>query len=696
MDSAEADIHRKRELYHAVLECNATNVRKLLDEGVSPHFVKEDRESLLHVLACHRPFVDEKPNKAFDKCRQEIVFMLTDAGAGTEIRDNANHTPLFYALEGKDHTLCDALLQCGADMHALDEGGITLVEEVYRLYQVDRSSREDIVLLQVFEKYFPGLWRAVSLGNIEDVRRLINLWCKTDLHRDGKSLRDLALESGHEEVIGLIINIEFSMRLVHHVLAGNVLGVQHMLTNHRNKLQLDLRNLSARGAPILYFVLQKKDAEMVRLFVDHGCRIYTMMRDQDDYEMPVLFVALQDDMPLSVIQALLPEGRSVRLEELLSKLLHKGKSVLEVAVLNSVKPEVFELLVSRGGPTLVSDRNQDNYTVRDQALKVGKKVYAKIIDKYVTQWIKYPKKFPEKRKILALRGYDHLLDVCPENGPTEDPSLSIFAQKITIYQNQIAKLADAVERGDPTDFSELCMFERSSNLLEPNICWGGRPKGDGLPLLHRAVLHNHELIVNAILLHKPSEESVDSLFDQYHRTALHYAYGMTEAGPIRRKLLDHGCSEHVLDKNGMEPIDFAEVRGAPLMEALLNRLGKGNAYHTPEPNPWAVSKEMFLYHVPREQHRPNWLVPRTFPPHHKHLHYGLFHHKRFYHSIVNLPFYLYHSWLRPACHACSLQYQPVAYEPVVEEEIDDGEIEEEYGERWNQKYELNHARCSIL
>ena len=63
----------------------------------------------------------------------------------------------------------------------------------------------------VFDFYYPGLWEAVRLERLEDVRRLVNIWCKTDISRDLVTLREMAVSTGNESLCRIIPSIIPSM-----------------------------------------------------------------------------------------------------------------------------------------------------------------------------------------------------------------------------------------------------------------------------------------------------------------------------------------------------------------------------------------------------------------------------------------------------------------------------------------------------
>ena len=54
------------------------------------------------------------------------------------------------------------------------------------------------------------------------------------------------------------------------------------------------------------------------------------------------------------------------------------------------------------------------------------------------------------------------------------------------------------------------------------------------------------------VLHKEHIE-LDSIRDQWHRTALHYAYAVTNGDKVVDALLDHGASEFTMDQVDFKP-----------------------------------------------------------------------------------------------------------------------------------------------
>lgn len=72
-------------------------------------------------------------------------------------------------------------------------------------------------------------------------------------------------------------------------------------------------------------------------------------------------------------------------------------------------------------------------------------------------------------------------------------------------------------------------------------------QGDGLPLLHIAVLCRFEDLVEAMLEDVDAGQDVNAVRDQFGRTALHYAYASVHSSNITRSLINAGCTEAVFD-----------------------------------------------------------------------------------------------------------------------------------------------------
>lgn len=466
----------------------------------------------------------------------------------------------------KDETNFDedqALVETGcekslfANEEALFDILMTISQEVPGL--------EDIV-----SKYFPGVWNAVETGNIGQLRRLINYWCYIDVYNStGEiSLIELAHETGNEQVIRLVTGAHYTLKLVHFVFSGDVYSMTSLLTEYSDQIQLDFKHMTDYGAPILYYVIQSNEIEMAKLLTRHGCKIYSHMRiqsgskssdDGDEFEVPVFYSALVNSNlnPLMMRALLFPFDEEdlyesnwihkIRMQDLLYRMTFQGKNCLEVAIDARLNLESFRILLEASGARVVSDINQDCKTARDIANDMELEDYVQAIDSYVIECIQEPNKHPHQRQIFALYGYD--LTQVTFHDPPVDAFLSLYDD----YQSQVRRLARAANEGDFGQFKILSLWtakdKSHTGLFEKHLSWEGREgRQNPLPLLHRAVIFNHRNIVQVILDEKPPGHSIDTLLDHMRRTALHYAYAVSDFQGVRDILRQFGCSDHSLDR----------------------------------------------------------------------------------------------------------------------------------------------------
>ncbi|XP_052827839.1 uncharacterized protein LOC106880455 [Octopus bimaculoides] len=172
-----------------------------------------------------------------------------------------------------------------------------------------------------------------------------------------------------------------------------------------------------------------------------------------------------------------------------------------------------------------------------------------------------------------------------QKSPT--PNTSAF-QNFSKYQEKIKLFVTAVVEGNVEEVTNnLFTNDPELSAFEPCLA-GARYKGDGQPVLHKAVLRSYVPIVRTLvhtLVYK-NKLSLDSLRDQFYRTALHYAHGMPEDNEMSNILIDYGCSEFTVDKDGRSPLSFKDRRNQKSMADLLQYQLKQNLA-IPEPNPWA-------------------------------------------------------------------------------------------------------------
>ncbi|ROT76982.1 hypothetical protein C7M84_004395 [Penaeus vannamei] len=606
------------------------------------------------------------------RARMAIVYMLCDAGVDVNGRDASGLTPLHYAARRGDAAVCDVLLQCGADLYAAHDG-LALWDEVElmaqaevkekRLNQINHNGQPaearappptpartttsrratptsttptsplpSTTPSTTPRAAVPTRWRTTR-DALRWVRQLINSWCRVDLTRGGLSLRELAVGTGNEAIISLLLSIHPSMCLVHHALAGDMEAVRELLDSPaRKKINIDIRKLSERGAPLLFFLIRGGQHRLIHLLRSHGASLYTHILDDSMVDVPVVFTALEPWMDPEVIKSLLPDATS-REARLLERVWNRGKNVLRVAVENGVHKDAIEAILKVGGPALLCERDPEGLTVVDVALQNGRQDLVALMDTFVALWLTRPDLYPKRRDLLALRGFDRL-EVVADAHESLAQDVGLFLQEYRRCQGVLQQMFRAVEDGETAKVQQLLYFESDIFHLV-DLLWQGRLAGDGMPLLHWAVLHGREQIVNLILRapmdhpaahdnHVTPRFCPDDVRDQWRRTPLHYASGLLDDTAIKASLLDLGSSEHSLDMEGREPLDFRDARGSPALGSLLENI-KNKIHTPPDLDPWDPDVLSNGHRAPYSPSRPapyahghdmggpGWPYPAHFP-----------------------------------------------------------------------------------
>lgn len=242
----------------------------------------------------------------------ERTFRSSDAEFGRRIHDS-----LVHAARMKDVPALDVLFFSGCDLfHEVNER-----ETVYDV-MMQHSTCDRI--REVSDKYFPGIWNAVRTQDVEETKRLINLWCSCDTPSaslDGQSLSSLARSTGNDIIIKLIDVPFYTLQLIHAVFAGNECKVKKLLSRHRKSIQLDYRQSHPLGPPILYHAIRTNSTQIVHSLVKNGSKIHSLMLHPNDPslgQVPILYAALSNpDLDIQMLRALLP-GK----DEEESKILH--------------------------------------------------------------------------------------------------------------------------------------------------------------------------------------------------------------------------------------------------------------------------------------------------------------------------------------------------------------------------------------
>ncbi|XP_064641633.1 uncharacterized protein LOC135496306 isoform X2 [Lineus longissimus] len=550
-------------LSKAVLQLDNRRVRQILDSGVSPKCVNEENETLLHQLIKQT----NQHTLLRHKNLRQLVCMLRHAGIDINHRDQDGNTALHLALihlpECQD--LGEVLLQGGADPYINNKEGLA-PEDLILSQKIPDDGK------QSYQKYLPGLWKAVEMDSIMSVRKLINLWCRVDLHRGDKTLMHLALEKGTENIIRIIKEIGPSMELAHSVLAADVKSTK-MLCNSCKNINTEFKNLGENGATPLFYAIRQNNHELVDTLRAKGARVETTIIVEEEMDMPIFFSALQSSTSPEVIQRLIPTEKDYIS---MAQLRFKGKLPLFSCIENDVNFESVKVIIEQGPAELITSRNEFTLTPRDVAEEHRKLQYMDVIDEYV-----HAKCFcddPSYRMTLALQGYDRILDAMKEGLTVlerrhQDPSVSAeaieFIDNLLLYQDHVQDFHAAVEDSDLETTRRLLLFDNQELQNTFKCCMtDSRALCDPQPPLHKAVLRrNHDMVAYLAQSHlKFAKTKLDESRDQCYRTALHYAYGLADEKCIPNMLLDLGASEFTMDKDGRSPLSFRDKRKSTMMK----------------------------------------------------------------------------------------------------------------------------------
>ena len=276
--------------------------------------------------------------------------MLVDAGADVNAVDGDEQTPLCLAMKAGQCHIAQVLLQCGALTNVYYRNR-TLADWLDHREQPQNSSawfQNGEQLRQVFRKYGPGLVHQVRHGLFDQLRVSLNFWCRTDVTDvNGKTLLDISIEEGCDDVTRLLTRVSPYMKLVHHVLAQDLSAVDAWYCSQKSLQCYPIFYASDDGfVPLLYFAIQYMNAELISGLISHGHRTTFPIANEAKGDKAVLFSALKRHVPLAVLQALLRDLHDH--DDQLHLLFWRDCNVLQVALFNECPPEVIRLLLAAG------------------------------------------------------------------------------------------------------------------------------------------------------------------------------------------------------------------------------------------------------------------------------------------------------------------------------------------------------------
>ncbi|KAL3860674.1 hypothetical protein ACJMK2_010766 [Sinanodonta woodiana] len=514
----------------------------------------------------------------------QLIYQLHNYGFNTNDCNEVGDAALLTYLKTSNNvssTVVEAFLRCNTDLLLKSQDEMDVLSYMLAKREIPRIVKELIL------KYMPGIWIAVERDDAMSVRRLINQWCHISTERNGKTLLQLALDVGTESIIRIVSSIGPSMDLAHGVLAGDVEYVQKVLKSGKT-LNINLKNLGDKGATPLFYAMSQNDHKMVELLLQHGARLDISMPEEGEVDIPLYFAVLGRDPPVdkqllinTIPHKPVPVGH----------IYYKGRNVLFFCVDRGVDPDIFEAILRKSSAYLLTQRIQKNVTIRDYAEMTGKTELVSRIDQVVLDWCSHED--PRNRKILALHGYPFLpasfQNLEEEEKVKMQNGYYSATSSLEQYEYHKWKFINSIEESDRDAIKEflVCRGLPSEEFLD---CIADcRLQDDGQPPLHKAVLRRDLETVRLLadtLVYK-LHQRLDSVRDQFFRTALHYAHGMEDSKDLVNILVDFGSSEFAVDKDGRPTLSFRDRQNQEEMKDLLNYHLHQN-YDEPEPDIWSV------------------------------------------------------------------------------------------------------------
>ncbi|XP_052233727.1 uncharacterized protein LOC127846488 isoform X2 [Dreissena polymorpha] len=510
----------------------------------------------------------------------KIVYTLTLHGA--DINQDGNTCLLRYLkfCRAVDQDVLTAFLRCGSDIFCRNKDNLDVVQFV--LHTRDECTEERDTRAVILQ-YMPGVWRAVAADDVGTVRRLINQWCHINVVKDGLSVTQLSFEKGTENIIRVVTGIGPSMDMAHAVLASDYRLVEKLLQTKSKNINVNIKNLADGGVTPVFYAMCQNNAAMVDLLLKHGARLDVPVRGDRELEMPLYFAALSHKPAIdaAILRHCVPETG-------LDHLYYQGKNVIFHLIDSQADPELFGDVLSKCSSSVLTQRIMGNMDALSYAVYRNQMSLVDIINQFVLKWC-CDGDHPGNRNILCLHGYQFVLPLTSGES-TLHTSLEDFYQLVSDYERYKAELCEAVEVGDADTVREM-LYTESWSCRGLDVCHADfRCAGDGQPLLHKAVLRKHHEVVMEIGKYYTQTwaRKLDTVRDQYFRTALHYVYAMDQSQQMIGILEDYGMSEYTMDKDGRSPVAFKDrIKLAEMRDLLQYHLIQD--FSAPEPDPWSVT-----------------------------------------------------------------------------------------------------------
>lgn len=503
-------------------------------------------ENFLHVLCAHGGHVTTAWGVS-------AVYLMASSGMHLDARDQLGDTCLHKAARVPGaFRIFEALMRCGVDPF-IRNNDVKTAEDILKSEKPEQWQQT----LHWLNKYSPGLYYAITQNDTDDklLERLLKGWCRTRVCRpDGQELDLQDAVSTSDKVRTLLQKYSHTNEFVIKMLAGKEIELDD---NIREQIDVESKDHMHEGdgprapevpKPLLMAAWEARQETSVETILSLGASTTTLhsISGAKTEAEPLFFhlITNTDRPPDSIIHKILvASDMSVRNQH--------GQTILFKAIAHDFSHQFIRALFKYGVD--FSARDDKGRTARDYAEFLKKTKYCTVIDEHVVEIVKSCDM--DKLQHLVLNGYDHILDITDNrginvinvlkhqftsNGNKED--MVKFIDKMLAVQHHLMLMFRATDTGGTEELQRL-VSRKFANAHDK--C--------GRTILHKAILNKKKDMIKFIV--QNYKQIIDDR-DSLGRSALHYAYLVTERTSLVNYLLLNGANPHIPDWAGRTPDEY--------------------------------------------------------------------------------------------------------------------------------------------
>lgn len=499
---------------------------------------KDSRETFLHVLCGHGGCL-------CPPWGVPAIYLMASCGMNLDARDALGETCLHKACRSDDSfRIVVALLRCGVDPLIKNINGQT-AEDVLTSVK-PRLWRQTLHWLNKFK---PGVYHCTQeIGAEERLEKLLRGWCRTHVTRaDGHDVDFASVVTMSDKSRELLRQYSATNEFVISMLAGKTLSLNGFpvtdidVDTKDHTYEDDNHGSGEVPKPLLAAVWETRLESSVQALLSLGVNTGVLFsRNGERAQSEPLFfhlISKKDRPPEPITHAILMTSD-------LNARDQAGQTAIFKAIAHEYTEQFISSLFKYGLD--ISIRDKKGRTARDFAEHLKRSKYLTVIDDYIIQLAKDSE--IEQLQHLLIQGYNHIVDVTDHRGinltgiikqqhmsPNKEELLE-FLEKVPQVQSHISLMFRATDTGGTDELRSLT----SARLVR------ARDKC-GRSILHKAVLNKKKEMIKFIVQTYPQ---ILDMQDNLGRTALHYAYLVTEGLSLPNYLIFKGANPDVTDWGG--------------------------------------------------------------------------------------------------------------------------------------------------